>query len=138
MPNIQALKISVNGLNDIRRKKKRKLNVSGCLFIVPYEFIFFIIWYSRATRLACTRASLQCGYSNLQIHSNISKGTRRNQKNLPNFPPKKTPGMENSKPQNIRQQERVSVDCTCRSNSEVPPLPPPPPPPTIGSFPSVV
>ena len=37
----------------------------------------------------------------LQQSSNTFQHKQRNQKNLPNFLPKKTPGMENSKPQNI-------------------------------------
>ena len=46
-----------NGLNDITRKKQRKLKVCGCLFIVPSEL--FLIWYSTTTR-PHTYAVLQC------------------------------------------------------------------------------
>ena len=35
-----SLKNPHNGLNKITRKKQRKLNVCGCLFIVPFEFNF--------------------------------------------------------------------------------------------------
>ena len=82
MPNIQALQISLNGFNDITRKKKKKKRKKEieCLWLFIYFAIWiylFLIWYSRATPLACTRALLQCGYNNLQIHSNISKGTKK-------------------------------------------------------------
>ena len=52
-----SLKNPHNGLNDITRKKQRKLKVCGCLFIVPPEL--FLIWYSTTTR-PHTRAVLQC------------------------------------------------------------------------------
>ena len=42
VPNIRALKISLNALNDITRKKKKEKEIEclWLLFIVPYEFIF--------------------------------------------------------------------------------------------------